>query len=145
MHQFFLGLKFGSRCWRRISNLVVPGTNVLTDVAAEDVMTYGITKLQRHVSPFLDGKVRNASPCIHLPGSHKRLSGTGIKAARTAAAAIGSGAISSQFQRSENDSQENPRAQLRVNQAGILANPPNSSIFGVYPFHDGAGIDITGQ
>src|SRR4029077_13410510 len=68
--------------------------------------------------------------------------GTSINAARAASAAVRSWHISLQFQRSENDTQEQPRSDLLIQDACVLPDPANSRVFGIHTFHQRPGVHV---
>src|SRR2546427_6930539 len=56
----------------------VPRTNVLTNVAAENMIPHRLAKLFRDGAAQLDGQVRNALPGIHEVGFDECLRRTGV-------------------------------------------------------------------
>ena len=78
-------------------------------------------------------------------GAMNRVGGAGVDAARAGAAAVGSGQVRAQFQRSENHAEKQPRAQLLVDDAGILADPADAGIFRGHALDDGAGVDVAAR
>src|SRR5439155_25370118 len=61
--------------------------------------------------------------------------GASINATRATSAAIWSRQISLQFERSQDDAEEQPRSDLLIQDACVLADPPNARIFRIYAFH----------
>ena len=108
MNKFFLRLKFRHSTGRSVAGLVVPRTNVLADVAPEDVMANAFAKLQRNLAAFFNGEISDATAGIHLAGRDDRLGRTRINTASAASATVGSGKIRRQLQRGEHYAQKNP-------------------------------------
>src|SRR5262245_27002267 len=65
---------------------LIPGANVLADVAAEDVGSDQWSQLARDRALQLDGEVRNAATCIELIRPHERACRTRREAAGASAA-----------------------------------------------------------
>src|SRR5947209_5014558 len=108
MHKFVLWLKFGHSTGRGVAGLIVPRTNVLADVATENVMANAFTKLQRNLAAFFNGEVSDAAAGIHLAGCEDGLRRTCINTARAASTTVGSGNIRRQLQRCEHYAEKDP-------------------------------------
>src|SRR5205823_6889271 len=110
----------------RDGGAAVPGADVLANVAAEDVTAHGAADRLRDGIAELDREVGNAEARVHgVAGAsaHDGFGGTGLYAAAARAAAIGRRRIGSDFDRDEQFAQEEPRAGLLVDQAGVPADP----------------------
>src|SRR5207248_7792552 len=64
----------------------VPWANILTNVAAKDVIAHGLAQILRNAAAQLDSQVRNALARVHHVWLHKRLCGTCFDAAHAAPA-----------------------------------------------------------
>jgi len=73
MVNLLLRLKFRQGSGQRIAGLVVPGANVLADIAAKYIVPNAWAKFFRHGAAFLNRKIGNAQPRIELAGSGNRL------------------------------------------------------------------------
>src|ERR1700686_374057 len=106
MKRLYLRLKFRRLRERRVAGFVVPGTNVLADVAAKDVMSDRLAKFPRNVAALLDGQISNATPGIEFARGHNGLRGTSVNAACAASATISGGKIGRQVEGRENHAQK---------------------------------------
>ena len=107
----------------RHRSAAVPGADVLADVAAEDVRADAGAMLLRNRAAQLDREVGDAERRVEpLPG-HDGRGRAGVDAARAGAAAVGRRRVRRDVERHQQFAQEEPRAQLLVDQAGIPADP----------------------
>ena len=143
--QPFPRLKFrrgGSR------SFAVPGTDILADVAAKNLVTHARPQVLGDRAPLLDGQIRNAAIRIQLVGRDQRVGGTGIDAAGAAAAAVRRRQVRRKFERSQNDTQKQPRPQFLIDDAGVFSNPSDARVFGVHALdqwtrvHIAAGLQL---
>ena len=70
------------------------------------------------------------------------MGGTGFEATRATSAAIRGRKVGLQFERGQDHSQEQPRAELLIDDAGILGDPAHPGVFRVDAFDERAGVDI---
>src|SRR5690242_13861001 len=99
MEKLSLRLEFRRRSCRSIPRFVVPGADVLADVATKNMMAERRPQLLRDAAAFFNGEISDAAARIELAGSDKRLRRTRIEAARTASASVRSREIGRQLQR----------------------------------------------
>src|SRR6267378_7663434 len=139
IYQAFTRLKFESGGYRRFA---VPGTHVLADVATENMPAHLRAQGFGDVTALLDGQIRNAQTRIEFAGCDKRVRGAGVDTARTASATVGGGQIGFQFQRTQDHSQEKPRAEFLINDASVLRDPSDARIFCVDAFDQWSRVDV---
>src|SRR5215475_46645 len=142
MVEAFARLKFRQRCRRSVAGLVVPGTNVLADVAAEDVVAHGGPQLLWNFASLFNREIGDTQTGIEFARGRDRLCRTCVNAAGTASAAIRRGKVRRKVERGEHHAEKEPGAQLLVDDAGVLADPSDASVARVYPFQDRTGVDI---
>ncbi len=121
----------------------VPGTDLLADVAAEDPVAHLRPELLGDRPLQLDGQVGDAAAGVQLPGAADGVGGAGLDAAGAAPAAIGlEGFVRRQLQGGEQLAQQQPGAQLRVDEDRVLAEPADPGPPGVLPLQDRAVVDV---
>src|ERR1700722_3570130 len=69
----------------------VPRTDILADVAAEDLAADGGAKILGDAAFFLDGEIGDAAGGVHLARCDECVGGAGVDAAGARAAAVGGG------------------------------------------------------
>src|SRR5271157_4307478 len=124
-------------------SFTVPRTNILADVAAEDLPSNSGAQFFRDRAALLDGEIRNALGGVELIRRRKRVRRTSIETARAGAAVVRRRQIGRQFQRSEHDAEEKPRSQLPVQDAGVLTNPANSRVLGEDALNHRTSVNVT--
>ena len=143
IHQAFSRLKL---LRRRDRSLAIPRADILTNIAAENVPPHSRPQLFRNRAALLNREIRNAQARIKFSRRNNRLRRTGGYATRARAAAIRSRQVSRKFrrnfQRREDYSEKQPRAQLLVDDAGVLPDPSDARILGIHAFDKRAGVDI---
>src|SRR5580692_9853462 len=80
----------------------IPWTNILADIAAENVVADRRAKLFRDGSSQFDVEIGYTARGVHDVGFGEGLSGTSIGTVRTGAATVGGGNVHGQFQACEN-------------------------------------------
>src|SRR5215467_5968648 len=98
MKKFVLRLKFRRQGCRSIAGLVVPGADILTDVATKNMMANTGAQLFWNAAALFNGEIGDAAAGVEFAGSDQRLGGACIDAARTTPATVSGGKIGSQFQ-----------------------------------------------
>ena len=81
---------------------------------------------------------------VHLVRGGEGVGGAGVDAARAGAATVGGGEcelVWLECEGRDDDGEEEPRAELLVEDAGVFADPADACIAGVDALDDGAGID----
>src|SRR6202012_2778661 len=84
--------EFGSRDHSGVSgdwSFAIPGADVLTDVAAEDLATNGLAQLFGDDAFFFDGEIGDAAGGVHLMRSYECIGRAGVDASGAASAAVG--------------------------------------------------------
>src|SRR5205085_4468210 len=109
----------------------VPGTNILADVAAKNVVPDLVSKLNRYLALLLDSQVRDAPRGIHLVWRSQRICRASVDATRTRAASVRRRSHSRnlfvvQPDRREYGSQEQPRSVVLIDHAGVLPQPADA-------------------
>src|SRR5215469_8301938 len=120
---------------------MVPRTNVLADIATEDVRSHRRPLGFRDRPAKFDGEIRNAEARVDrisaLGGRRNDRTGwAGIYTTRAGTAAIrrrGIFRIGFDFERDQQFSQEEPRAALLIDEAGILADPAEAGLARIRP------------
>src|ERR1035437_6391062 len=87
---------------------VIPWTNILANVATENIAANRRPKLLRNRASQFDVEIRYAARRVHHIGLRQGSGGTSFDAVRAGAAAVGGGNIHSQFQTRENHPQKKP-------------------------------------
>src|SRR3954468_18942433 len=120
----------------------VPRTDFLADIAAVDARPDPGAVLGRDVATVLDRQVRNALGRVEDAGRDERVGRAGVEAERARAALIERRRIDRERQAADDLGQENPRAELWMNDAGVLADPAEAGVLRVDPFLHRPGVDI---
>ena len=147
--QAFARLEFGGGGdW----SFAVPGANVLTDVAAEDVASDAWAQVFWNLATLFDGQVGDAEAGVEFTGRDNGVGGTGGYAAGAGSATIGGGQagvevifrqiVLPEIERSQDYAEEEPRSELLVDDAGVLADPSYARVFGVDTLDKRAGVDV---
>src|ERR1035437_3256295 len=123
----------------------VPRTNLLADVASEDVPAHPVAMLLRNRASQLDREVRNAAPRIQRPLpftiQYDRFRRTRVDASRARPAAVRRWTARLQLQRRHDLAQKKPRPQRLMNQARILPDPSQARLSRVTSFQQRRRID----
>src|ERR1035438_303841 len=127
----------------RQRGFTVPRANVLTDIAAEHLPAHAGTQLFGNRAAFLDGEIRDAPGRVQLIRSREGIGRAGVEAARARAAAVGRWQIGCQYQRRQHDAEKEPRPQVLIQNAGVLANPADPCVLGKDPLNDRARVHVT--
>ena len=101
----------------------IPGTDVLADVAAEQMAADRRPLRFRNRALQLDREIRDAARRIDLVFVDDRAGRTRVDAQRAGAALIGDDLVGGQLEADGDARQQHPRAELRVDEAGVLADP----------------------
>src|SRR5277367_6179629 len=123
----------------------IPGADVLADVAAEDLAADGGTEIFRDASLLLDCEVGDAAGGIHLVRGDEGVGGAGVDAAGAGAAAVGRDVeydAVSDWNGRDNDAEEEPGAELLVDDAGVLADPADAGAGRSGALDEWAGVDV---
>ena len=126
---------------------MIPGANILADVAAEDLAADAVAEIFGDGAALLDGQVGDAAGGVHLI-RREGLRGAGVDAAGAGSAAVGSERRQfggGEFERSEDDSEEKPGAELLVKDAGVFARPAEAGIARINALDERTGIDIAAR
>src|SRR5262249_13757495 len=89
LKQTLARLGFGYHRGRSVTGLMVPGADVLTDVAPEYVLSHGSAQCLSNGPALLNGEVSNATACVQFPRRNDGLCRAGVDTARATAAAVG--------------------------------------------------------
>src|SRR5262249_44283247 len=119
-----------------------PGTDVLTDVTAVDTRSDRRLQLVWDAASQFDRQIRNASVRIEDAGGADRLRWTRLETQRAGAAAIERRRVDVEPQAAENHSEKDPRAQLGMNDTGVLADPADAGVLGVHAFLHWTRVDV---
>ena len=90
----------------------------------------------------LDGQVGDATGRVEHAGIDERSCRTRIQAAGARAALLEPFGVGLEVERADDLAEEQPRPELRVDQAGVLANPPEPRVLRVDPFLHRPGVDV---
>src|SRR5208282_695357 len=138
-------------------SLAIPRANILTDVASENVPSHARAELDWNLAPLLDGQIGNAQPGVQFAGRNNRLRWTSGYAASASTATIRRRQVGRdvifreivfreivfrEIKRGKDYAQKQPRSQLLVDDASILADPSDASILGIHPLYERAGVNI---
>src|SRR5260370_1230801 len=122
----------------------IPRTHILTDVAAEHMVSDFGAILLRDGAAHLDREVGDAQPGIESIGravGHDRRGWAGVDAARARAAAVRWRRIRLDLHRNQQLAEEKPGAHLLIDEAGVLADPAQAGPARIEPPPPRAGVD----
>ncbi len=103
---------------------MIPGANILADIAAEQPIADAGAKFVRNRLPQLDGQVTDASPRIEHISIDKRLRRAGIQTSSAGAAVVGfMRRVVFQLQVGQQCRQKEPTSHLFVQQQSVFADP----------------------
>src|ERR1019366_9199817 len=91
---------------RGCRSLTVPRTNILADVATENVVPHAGAKVLGDRPPFFNGEIGDALVGIELVRSENRVGRAGLDAASAGPTAVRSGHVGRKFERREDHTQE---------------------------------------
>jgi hypothetical protein len=123
----------------------IPGADVLADVAAEDLAADGGAEIFRDASLLLDGEVGDAARGVHLVRGDEGVGRAGIDAARAGAAAVGRDLeydAFSDWNGRDDDAEQQPGAELLVDDAGVLADPADAGAGSSGALDERAGVNV---
>ena len=122
----------------------VPGTDVLTHVAAEQPVTDLCRLRLGKFTAVLDRQIRNASARVEIARPSEGLGRTGVQAAPAGAAAVRvEWEIGLEVGIGQDDADECEGADLRVNQHHVLADPAEPSELRELPLGHRPRVDVT--
>src|SRR6516162_3924995 len=136
-----LGSRFQFRSFG-YGRVAVPWTHVLANVTAKNLAPNSGAKTFRNASALLDRQIRDALSSVELIWGRKCVRGAGVETTRTRATPIRRRKIGRQLDRSEHDSEEEPRPKFLVQDASILGDPSNTGVLGENALNERPGIDI---
>src|SRR5262249_52886114 len=122
----------------------IPGTDFLTDIAAEDVIANSRGEFLRNRSTKLDRQVGNAAPRIDGPTALARdncLCWTRLNTARARPAAVRRRRSGSERERQQHFPEKKPRALRLIDQASVAANPSQACLFRETAFEQRSRVD----
>src|SRR5690606_13673552 len=106
----------------------VPRTRQLAVVAAEDAVADQRPQVLVDAAFMLDGEVGNAAPRVEPVRRGDRAGGADLDAAHAGAAVRGGRRVDRQRQVDIDFAEEEPRAAVLVDQAGVLADPAQAGV-----------------
>src|SRR5882757_9880835 len=119
----------------------VPRANELAIVATIDAIAEGLAKLDGNRAAELDGEIGNAAARIEFVGSDDGLRGTNVETGLTAPAVIGGRRVAGQGEIGEDFAEKEPGSGGAMNQVGMFADPPESSVASEGFFENGSAVD----
>src|SRR5206468_6973587 len=120
----------------------IPRTDFLADVASVGVLVQGVTIPGWNGSLELDGEVRKTARRIEDAWSHERTGRARVQASRARPALIERRGVRLEREAAENLGKKDPRTQVFIDQAGVLADPSKPRILRVHPFLYRARVDV---
>ncbi len=123
-------------------SFAVPGADVLADVAAKDLVSHALAQFFGNGAALFDGEIRDAFVGVELVGRDNRVGRAGFDAASAGPAAVGRGKIWREFERGDDHAEKKPRANLLIDDAGVLADPAHAGVLGIDALDDRAGVDV---
>src|SRR3970282_1121447 len=91
----------------------------------------------------LDREVRNAAPRIEDIRRSERPCRAGVETGAAGAAAVGERLVEVERGRGQQHADQEPRAQVRVEQHGVLADPAQPRPRGEITLENGARVDVS--
>ena len=96
----------------------------------------------RNVPAMLDGQVRDAATGVEDVGGDEGSGRTGIQAGPAGAAAVRQRLVEGELGRREEDADQEPRAEIRMQEHGVLARPPQARPCRQIPLEHGPRVDV---
>ena len=113
---------------------MIPGADILADVAAEDLAADGRAEFFGDGAALLDGEVGDAAGGVHLARGDEGVGGAGVDAAacrcRSGRRPGWAALVGGDLERGEDAAEEEPRAELLIEDAGVLAGPADAGVAG---------------
>src|SRR5258705_6354057 len=139
-----------TRCERRIVRRMrkthVPGTDVLTDVAAEHPVADLRGLRVGELPAMLDREIGNARARVEIAFSDERLGGARIEAAAARAAAVRlEWKIRLEIRITQHNADERERSDFGMYQHHVLADPSEPGELGQLSLGHGARVDVTAR
>src|SRR5262245_10856365 len=119
----------------------VPRTDVLTDVAPDDLARDCRAQQLFYGAARLDREVRHAPRGIEDVGLGDGTGRARVDTASAGAALIDAGAVGLELRTGEHLRKEEPGPERRIDEAGVLANPAKARLLGEHTFLHGAVVD----
>ena len=131
----------------RDRRFTIPRANILADIAAKDLPPHARHQFRCNRTLVFDSQIRNALRRIHLVRRDQRASGTRIEAPRACPAMILDQQLRcflfwTEIQRGQQHREKSKRSQLRMNEAGVLSRPSQSSCRRQRAFYHWSRVDI---
>ncbi len=120
----------------------IPRADVLTDVAAVHQGAHRGAKVRRGRLAQLDRQVRDAARGVDRAGRDDGAGGTRRQARRALAALVEARLVGLERQARDEASEEQPRTQLGVDHAAVLADPADAGVLRVDALLDRPGVDV---
>src|SRR4051812_40128442 len=98
--------------------------------------------LDRQRTPRFDRQVGDAAVRIEHPGLDEGAGRTCVETPRAAAALLEPLRVGLEVEGAHDFGEEQPRPELRVDQAGVLANPAKTGVLRVDTFLHRTGVDV---
>src|SRR4051794_5192276 len=90
---------------------------------------------------MLDGEIGDALSRVELVRLGDRARGAGVDTSRASAAAIDRGLIGWEIERRDHFTEEQPRTDVGIDDAGVFAKPADSRAGGELLFHHRSSVD----
>ena len=120
---------------------MIPGTDILADVAAEEPVIDAGAQLRRDRPPKLDCQVANTAPGVEDVGLHEGGGRAGVEAGRAGAAVVGiMRIVVIEFDVGQQCGEKEPTAKLLVQQQSVLPDPAEAGQLGEFSFQEGRGV-----
>jgi hypothetical protein len=92
---------------------------------------------------MLDGEIGDAASRVEHVGCHEGLGGAGVETGATAAAPVGEGLVDLERGRGQERADEEPGAELGVEQHGVLADPAQAGPGGKVSLEHRSGVHVS--
>src|SRR3990172_3088185 len=122
--------------------LGIVGTDILTDVAAEDVIADQRPHLDRDASLELDRQIGDTTAGIQPIWADEGVRGAGLETEITRAAPVHDRPVRRELEAQEHLAEEKPRASLRGDEMSVFSDPSDPGPAGELPFQHRPGIDV---
>lgn len=123
----------------------IPRADLLTDVAAIHVPPDAVAKVIGDALLQLDGQIGNAAGRVENAVGDQRLSRARLDAERAGTTSIDIRLVRRERDIAEDFAEKQPRSEVRIDEARVLADPSQPGRRGRNPFDDGTRVHVSAR